>query len=229
MRYEKKFVASLDKADFALVWLNHVCLPDPVFPEGCISSIYYDTPGLSSYREKENGDYLKTKVRLRWYNPSLKNEQGQIPGFLEIKMKDGWGGHKIRKEFFFTPGWLDSADLGEGTLIDFIYKNVYAMGISLAEGLFPMVNIIYERRRFICPFSGARVSLDQNIRLGQINNNFLPDMGSVSLESAVLEVKEEGVTELPWMDYLQSAGFRFQSFSKYGFCMSKLIHGVEAV
>ena len=59
---ERKFVADTDRQDLALAWLQHACVADKTFPRATVFSIYYDTPRLTSYYEKSNGDFLKTKA-----------------------------------------------------------------------------------------------------------------------------------------------------------------------
>src|SRR5512143_3813034 len=68
---ESKFVATPVREEFVLAWLRHVCLPDPAHPDATVSTLYYDTPALDSYREKREGEFVKTKCRLRWYDPEL--------------------------------------------------------------------------------------------------------------------------------------------------------------
>ena len=40
---------------------------DPQYPEGVITSCYYDTPQLDAFWETADGDRQKAKLRLRWY------------------------------------------------------------------------------------------------------------------------------------------------------------------
>ena len=79
-----------------IAWLRHVCLPDPVYPEAIVYSLYYDTPALDSYHEKVDGDFIKTKCRLRWYDPDLSADPALRTAYLEIKHKIGQGRRKTR-------------------------------------------------------------------------------------------------------------------------------------
>ena len=65
--FELKFVGERWQEAAVLRWLTLVCRPDPAFPESTIFTVYYDTPALDCLGHKSNSDYLKTKVRLRWY------------------------------------------------------------------------------------------------------------------------------------------------------------------
>src|SRR5690606_22911495 len=67
VEHELKFTVPVSSTAAVLAWLRGACTPDPKFPCGRVSRIYNDTPDPRSLREKLNSDYLKTKVRLRWY------------------------------------------------------------------------------------------------------------------------------------------------------------------
>lgn len=41
--HEIKFVLKNSSAHYIIQWLQTRCLPDPEFPAGIVSSIYYDT------------------------------------------------------------------------------------------------------------------------------------------------------------------------------------------
>ena len=89
-RNEQKYVFINQHQDMLLEWLEHCCIPDPAYHTGTVSSIYYDTPALSLYDEKRNGDFLKCKVRLRWYGDLEKvaPEIG-VSCYFETKQKFG--------------------------------------------------------------------------------------------------------------------------------------------
>ena len=91
--FEAKFVAERWRAESARRWLQMVCRPDPDFPEATVYTVYYDTPGLRCLHEKLNGDYLKSKVRLRWYRVG---ERAGDTAFLEVKMRLGSRREKVR-------------------------------------------------------------------------------------------------------------------------------------
>lgn len=64
---ERKFSGPATALERVAAILEGNCTPDDYFAEGFVNSIYFDTPGFSSYSEKANGDNIKTKIRLRWY------------------------------------------------------------------------------------------------------------------------------------------------------------------
>lgn len=226
MRFERKFRAPWQQLDFARAWLHHVCVPDPHFPSGIISSIYFDTRTLDSYQEKVNGDYSKTKVRLRWYTPELHEKEGKIPAFFEIKMKDGAKTAKERKEERLSKEWLKKADLTDEDFRALAAENFYELGVKNPDQLFPVLEVSYQRERFICTETGARVSLDTEIRADRMNSDFLPHADPTPMGDVVIEIKDEKIKEVSWLKELYEAGFRFQTYSKYAWCLYRLLQGV---
>jgi hypothetical protein len=65
---ELKYSLQAGRVPLARRMLASACRPDPEHAVACVWTIYYDTPQLTSLREKINSDYLKVKVRLRWYS-----------------------------------------------------------------------------------------------------------------------------------------------------------------
>lgn len=65
--HEIKLELASGRAGAVAAFLAAYCRPDPEHPGGRVSTIYYDTPELCLLGEKTNSDFLKTKVRLRWY------------------------------------------------------------------------------------------------------------------------------------------------------------------
>ena len=68
--------------------LERVCATDGQYSANIISSIYFDTVNHDFAMEKAASDYLKTKIRVRWYADSEgSGEIGKC--FLEVKRKIG--------------------------------------------------------------------------------------------------------------------------------------------
>lgn len=220
---ETKFVGTADLQEFMLAWLRHVCLPDPVHPDAIVSSLYYDTPGLDAYHEKADGDFIKTKCRLRWYDPDIAADPAQRTAFLEIKHKIGQGRRKSRNRVVLDRAWLDTAGLDHPRFLEILAGNAPSLGEWLPAGLVPAAVVRYRRRRFICPFTLSRICLDSGIGIGRINGRLLSGLGPVELGTIVLEVKDGGSAQIPWLARLYAAGIRQRSFSKYGACIARLL------
>ncbi|MBN2143891.1 MAG: polyphosphate polymerase domain-containing protein [Candidatus Aureabacteria bacterium] len=224
---EKKMTAPLSQKDSALQWLSHACLPDKKYPFGIVSSIYYDTPWLSLYQEKINGDFIKKKVRLRWYDTHDPQKPEQVYAFLEIKSKMGSGRSKTRKPLQLNRLWLETVPLDDPSLSELIYTHS-GFEDSIPAGLLPSLSLVYERHRFVCPSSGARVCLDSQIRTGRYHPRLFSSVSSahyIFMNFIVLEIKDAHTESIPWLDWLFDRGFRSQSVSKYGMGLFKLIHG----
>ena len=85
---ELKFALPEARAGIAGRMLDALCRPDPQFTAAVVSTIYYDTPHLRLLREKLDSDFLKTKVRLRWYG-AIAGDPGGGRAFLEVKTRVG--------------------------------------------------------------------------------------------------------------------------------------------
>lgn len=220
---ESKFVGTADLQEFMIAWLRHVCLPDPAYPDAIVTSLYYDTPALASYHEKADGDFIKTKCRLRWYEPDIAADPALRTAFLEIKHKIGQGRRKSRNKVLADRDWLDTAPLDHPRFLEILAAHAPSLGEWLAPGLVPAAVVRYRRRRFICPFTLSRICLDTGIGLGRINERLLSRLGPVELGTIVLEVKDGAAAQIPWLARLHAAGVRQRSFSKYGACIARLL------
>ena len=220
-RHETKFVLPNSSSHIISQWLKYRCLPDPEFPAGIVSSIYYDTPDWRFMREKVNSDYLKTKIRLRWY-ADIDTEEPQGQSYIEAKFKVGSRRQKIRIKTNISGNWLHTAGLERRKLLRVPYL-LRSKGVILRGQVVPVFKISYKRRRFVEPTTGARLSLDYDISSPCVNHHVLPRTNPFGLQTAVFELK--GIlSELPEvLGQLTALGCRKQSFSKYSICYQKIM------
>lgn len=211
---ERKFAGPASAAARAEAVLRARCLPDPEHPRNRIASIYFDTPSLSSLAEKENGDALKTKIRLRWYDDEAGD--GTIPAFLEAKRRLCAARSKARVVADVSSGWLRQTPLDDGSFVSFLA--LWAPKLGLPAGAWtPVCCISYDRLRFIDPVDGSRVSLDFDIEAPRVNGARFPWASPpVRLDAAVCEFKNPGGNPPAWAHEMARAGLGFGSFSKYG-------------
>src|SRR5215210_2479023 len=95
IEYELKFVLPEGIAPAVAAWLGSACRPHPQFHDAIITSVYYDDPEWSLLGEKLNSDFLKRKLRLRWYRtPGVP--LSELPAFIEGKFKAGGRREKVR-------------------------------------------------------------------------------------------------------------------------------------
>ena len=81
---------------FAYTLLRQICRPDNEYPEGLVSSLYFDTADLDQYIRSASGDLKKDKVRIRWYD-ELDDYQETVPVFIELKKRQGFASSKQRQ------------------------------------------------------------------------------------------------------------------------------------
>lgn len=208
---ELKYVVPAGKALLARAIVSAICRPDPEYPDAVVSTIYYDTPNLELLSQKINSDYLKTKVRLRWYSPEL----GSASAFLEVKSRVGALRHKVRVETPLTAGRAAGLSLEDPSLIE-VLRLAAPLGVSIPPRLIPALLLRYERVRFIEPVSGSRISVDAGIEAVRGNPRLVGNAFQQRLPHAVVEIKGAG-DDLPRaLRPLINLGARRASFSKYG-------------
>ena len=219
--HEVKFVVSAAAAGAMVNWLRCRCRPDPAFPAGIVSSIYYDTPDWRFLREKLNSDYLKRKVRVRWY-ADIESGRTGAASFLETKFKIGAGRIKTRCETAIPGESIDAAPLTDSWLVD-IPRGAPTGGVALRGPLLPVFKICYRRRRFLEPVSGARLNFDDDIRVTGVNWRMVPRMNPFSLRTAVFELKGARADLPAVLHPITALGCRKRSFSKYRVCYAKVM------
>jgi hypothetical protein len=209
---ELKYGLPAGRAALARRILSAACRPDNDYPSGCIWTIYYDTPGLASLREKVNSDYLKLKIRLRWYSELDRPAAG--PAFIEAKRRVGTRRDKVRLQLPYTGSDLAGWTLEDGRLTT-LPQLLRAKGIALHGIWHPVVLIRYRRDRYVEPLSGARVNLDSGITALALHAGFSSTFTPGPLGLAVVEVKG-WQEELPFaLRNLLPLGARKLSVSKF--------------
>ena len=203
--------------------LEAVCVKDPEHPHDAVNSVYYDTADRFHLAEKVNSDYLKTKVRLRWYSPPDDADPSHlVTAFLEVKAKQGVFRRKGRVAVQIRSGALQPGAERFDELEDVVHS-ARECGYEPPGPLFPMIAIRYHRHRFFEPGSAARISLDTVIGYTGINDRFFVDTGPRALTVGVLEIKST-TGDLP-PSFFAVRGFlnKRDSFSKYEECWQ--LHG----
>jgi hypothetical protein len=221
---ERKFSGSVLALGRALAILESYCAADDLYAAGVVNSIYFDTPGLSAYRETDNGDNVKTKVRLRWYG--LPEDQPEkVPAFIEVKGRFGSARRKSHQEVTAPREILLDAPLDGWALPDFLFSSSAGLGVPLSRELRPVCVISYSRRRYFDTPTKSRIALDWDIRAERFNTSLFPWATPVHLDALVCEFKNKGGTPPGWSALMMNAGLRVGRFSKYGECMSRLLSG----
>ncbi len=207
--HEVKLVLPAASGAAAHALLAGVCRPETPHAGGVVETVYFDDGTLSSLAEKEASDYLKTKVRLRWYD-------GGGPVWLEVKRRIGSRRDKARLET-----GLDGAELAARGLAGLAGLDLARLaarhGVALPPGLAPALRLRYRRDRFVEAGTGARLSLDREIRA--IERRGLPRAPAArALDLALVELKGRERELPPALAPLHALGARRGSFSKYFAC-----------
>ena len=218
-RFERKFFVLPSKIGFAYALLRQVCRLDKEYPEGQISSLYFDTPDLDQYEKSTSGDIRKEKVRIRWYG-KIDNSQGTIPVFLELKSREGLASSKQRQRLLVPVQNLELARLGAGIIDKTTLINTIArFGHYPDKPLRPIILITYGRYRFNEILTGIQVSLDYGIRSTMV----APELGfgerKLRLFGGIIEIKGPTM-ELPvTLRRMKSLDIDWSRFSKYSYCI----------
>ena len=209
---ELKFVLPAGRAETAARWLQTLCAADPTYPAAEVWTVYYDTPSLASLGEKLNSDYLKSKIRVRWYAVPGHAPAGAV--FLEAKLRVGSRRDKLRLPLPERAEALWTLPLDAAPFCDMPVR-LASQGIRPDGRLVPMLALRYRRDRFVEPDTGARIALDRDIRTVRVNSRYLTMLNLGPLPSAVLEVKGHEERLPDRLEPLLRLGARKQTFSKY--------------
>lgn len=218
--HEIKLVTPAVRAPLIDAWLRARCRPDPLYPHGLVTSVYFDNREAVLLRAKINSDFIKYKVRLRWY---ADPDSGELlgPPFAEIKRKVGARRFKTRLALDARLLRVLAAGPSASELRRAL-EPLRAAGHWVDADLQPLLRISFRRRRHIEPDSGARVSVDADIRGASVNPGLLPRRHPAPLAHAVIEIKGP-YAELPRrLLPLRELGCRPESFSKYLRCYQKI-------
>lgn len=206
-----------NQAPSIIAWADHCLLPDARYSTGVVSSIYFDDQSMSSYFEKRNSDFVKSKIRLRWYDGHDKSGVGaNVQCYLEQKGKLGPGTHKKRKAVQVNRRLLEKPFSNRAALHGILAQGDTVPHPDLSD-LMPVVLIRYRRRRYFDAESESRVSIDTSITGFTDEQQVWAQTQQVSLDSGVIEIKGNGRHLPAQLQSIASLLCR-ESFSKYGRC-----------
>jgi hypothetical protein len=220
--HEVKFVVPGVYVPLVLGWLRATCRPDGLHAANRVCSIYYDTPHLDLLREKLNSDFLKLKVRIRWYQSIAAAPLAvDDPAYIEAKSRVGALRRKIRVRVPLSGAELGALSLADARLPG-LPERLRPSGVVLPPALMPACRIEYVRHRFVEPATQARICLDWGIEAPATSPRVLPAVPGGRLPVGVLEVKGAGEDLPAVLKGLAVRWARRTSFSKYGSCYEKL-------
>ncbi len=215
--HELKFTISNPSITKLTQWLDKRCIEDPKFPVGIVSSVYYDTPDWQYLHEKINSDFLKTKLRFRWYQ-SVTSHHYYDTAFFERKDKIGSTRKKKRINIGLHDAVKNAPYLNDRFFYD-LPRIASSKDIFFPTNVLPTFQISYTRRRFLDPLSGARLSVDYDINVPRVNPMVVKGRSNpLILKTAVFEYKSDKTGIPDFLQPITSFGCRKSSFSKYSTC-----------
>lgn len=133
-----------------------------------VRSIYFDTPGLDCYYQKEAGIQYRKKIRLRGYN----RQEADSLVFLEIKKKSDMAITKSRSPFLyrhvrdlFASGDVESYALETPEFPRAVEEARRFFFHVYRYALYPLALVVYEREAFYFKFdSSLRLTFDKYLR-----------------------------------------------------------------
>jgi hypothetical protein len=148
------------------------------------------------------------------------------PAFIEFKEKQGAARRKKRIALRVPPAQLAETPLTDALFLRLIQSSLGDMA-SKVEGLRPLLELRYERRRFTHPVFAESFCLDSNIRCVRTRPGCLPQAHGQPLDHAVFEQKGEAQQPLPVLQALPRFGARRASLSKYFLAVRQLLPETE--
>jgi hypothetical protein len=211
---ELKFLVAGRHVAFVAGLLRGVCPPESRYPPARIVTVYFDTPGLQLLDEKINSDYLKTKVRVRWYEALDGSASAGDAAFVEAKCRIGSTREKrrlwtARRAADLAALPLDAAEWGS------LVAALRLEGAGLPHDLAPVLRLSYVRERLVDRLGGGRVSLDTGIAVTAVNPQRIRPGRIGQIPGAVVEYKGQRSDLPPHLRLLTAAGLRRASYSKY--------------
>ena len=194
LRKELEGVATLDRGDSYIV-----------------RSLYFDTPDDKDYYDKQGGEMIRKKIRLRIYDVNDNKAK------LEIKGKYDY--HQLKESLVISKS--DAINIINGN-----YDSLLMMDNDLAKRLYvffmtgyrPKVIIEYDRMAFITTTT-TRITFDYNIKKSNDFDDFYSDKINyfelTDPKDVILEVKFDRFLEPYLSKILMRHVSRYQSVSKY--------------
>ena len=176
-----------------------------------VRSVYFDNPDDIDYYNKQGGEIIRKKLRLRIYD--INSDLAKI----EIKGKYDY--HQLKESLIInkkTAKKIISGDYNDLLLIDDdLAKRIYVL---LQSGYRPKVIIEYDRVAYTTTTT-TRITFDYNIKKSNDFDNFYNnDINYIELTNpndVVLEVKFDRFLEPYISKILEKYTSRYQSVSKY--------------
>ena len=228
-RFERKFRLSF--FDYLVVRdiVAKIGLKDPYMKGNShypVFTRYYDTSDFKFFKEKANGDFRHTKIRLRQYNTDFDING---TGFLEAKTKTKEIVRKWRSKIHGYPESQMTIDTNKTNMDNFNAIKYFFERLPLSA----TVNVFFHREAyFICNqnFPDIRISFDSNLhalppsslKMSEKDNRIYP----IKLKKPIVCEVKGAYGQLP--EFLKSTFIKCNAdqkpFSKYASAIQTLYH-----
>ena len=186
LEHEIKYLVPASNAAALVAWASSVCLRDGKYPPAMVHTVYYDTPRLALLGEKIGSDFLKTKVRVRWY-ADRDGRPGDVL-FAEAKFRVGSQRRKVRHRLPISAAEAAGRPLHDPVWLLWL-EPLRADAPQLPATLAPVLGVRYVRHRFVEAAHASRVTIDEGIWLDRINASRLHGRIHGVFPHAVFEYK----------------------------------------
>lgn len=214
MRYERKFfIENLSRQAVESIIYQHPAAFRELYQPRQVSSLYFDTYDFVDLVDKVDGNALRQKYRIRWY----EEQAGKLrKPFFEIKRKVGLLGEKERfglKDFSWEELKAGTA-FTEGIAAQLPPTHAFALRARQ-----PSLYVAYQRRYWLSRDGKYRLTLDWDMCYAQprVPLAFL----SKDRESLILELKYDQEDDRRAEQISSWFPFRVTRSSKYGMGMSR--------
>jgi hypothetical protein len=218
-RFERKFFLPTAQIPFAAHLLMHCCVKDRQYHKGTIHSVYYDTHDGDALYDSSEGNPIRNKIRIRWYDTPQETSP-TTPVFLELKSKDGFAGTKQRKKILVPTERLTNPGMRASILdLTTIHQTLFQFGHCPEGLLHPMIYISYRRLRFEDLLTGMRISLDWCIQSSMVPQHLNGHGGPLLMHGGVVEIKGP-TTDIPrTVQSIRYLGTDWSRYSKFAGCL----------
>lgn len=212
--------------------------PDSYSKHGAyfVNSLYFDTPLMNDYRDKDGSFLVRKKLRARMYEAAWHPELDRV--WLEVKHKHNMNVKKTRTTIA-KEVWDDFIKNNDPLIL---LANLNHQGTSHPQDLRtfaeyylhqhyrPLAVVRYRRRAYLADFiSPVRITFDYDIQTCRYENshqkhNLIP----VSHQNVVMEIKFNN--KLPWWfkELLTHFDLQRTDFSKYRNSVA-VMRGIERI
>ena len=176
-----------------------------------IRSLYFDSPEDIDYYDKQGGEMVRKKIRLRIYDVNSDDEKLEIKNKIDI--------HQLKESLVISKNDAKEIIGGNFDVLNKIDNDLAKrLYVNFLNGYRPKVIIEYDRLAFISTLN-TRITFDYNIKKSNdIDSFYKREINYFELTNpndVVLEVKFDRFLEPYISKILNKYTSRYQSVSKY--------------